>query len=72
MPLSKAIRWPGSSDVYHHEMPGGQYTNLLEQARSLGSTIAGIDVSQAYADVNRMFGDIVKVTPLRRWSATWR
>jgi pyruvate carboxylase len=54
----------GASEVYVHGMPGGQYTNLREQARSLG--IGGArwpDVAQAYADVNLMFGDIVKVTP---------
>src|SRR4029077_5136371 len=54
----------GASEVYVHGMPGGQYTNLREQARSLG--IAGArwpEVAQAYADVNQMFGDIVKVTP---------
>ncbi|HEY1720564.1 MAG TPA: pyruvate carboxylase [Magnetospirillaceae bacterium] len=54
---------PGSSDVYHHEMPGGQYTNLLEQARSLGIEDRWSEVCSVYADVNQMFGDIVKVTP---------
>ena len=45
-------------------MPGGQYTNLREQARSLGIDDARWpEVAQAYADVNAMFGDIVKVTP---------
>jgi pyruvate carboxylase len=45
-------------------MPGGQYTNLREQARSLGIDDARWpEVAQAYADVNEMFGDIVKVTP---------
>ncbi len=53
----------GTSDVYHHEMPGGQYTNLRQQARSLGIEDNWPDVSNAYADVNRLFGDIVKVTP---------
>ncbi|WP_343559591.1 pyruvate carboxylase [Kiloniella sp. b19] len=53
----------GTSDVYHHEMPGGQYTNLRQQARSLGIEENWPDVSNAYADVNQMFGDIVKVTP---------
>ncbi len=54
---------PGSSDVYRHEMPGGQYTNLLEQARALGIEDRWSEVCGRYADVNRMFGDIVKVTP---------
>ena len=53
----------GTADVYMHEMPGGQYTNLREQARSLGIEERWNEVSRAYADVNRMFGDIIKVTP---------
>ena len=53
----------GASEVYLHEMPGGQFTNLKEQARSLGLESRWHDVAQTYADVNRMFGDIVKVTP---------
>ncbi|MGH8285127.1 MAG: pyruvate carboxylase, partial [Steroidobacteraceae bacterium] len=54
----------GASEVYVHGMPGGQYTNLREQARALGIEDARWpEVAQAYADVNEMFGDIVKVTP---------
>jgi len=53
----------GTADVYRHEMPGGQYTNLREQARATGLDRRWNDVAQAYADVNQMFGDIVKVTP---------
>jgi pyruvate carboxylase len=54
----------GASEVYVHGMPGGQYTNLREQARSLGiKDERWPDVAKAYADVNDMFGDIVKVTP---------
>lgn len=54
----------GASEVYVHGMPGGQYTNLREQARSLGiDDTRWSEVAQAYADVNDMFGDIVKVTP---------
>jgi len=54
----------GASEVYVHGMPGGQYTNLREQARSLGIEDARwSEVAHAYADVNAMFGDIVKVTP---------
>ncbi|KJF72269.1 pyruvate carboxylase [Agrobacterium arsenijevicii] len=52
-----------ASEVYLHEMPGGQFTNLKEQARSLGLESRWHEVAQAYADANRMFGDIVKVTP---------
>jgi len=54
----------GASEVYLHGMPGGQYTNLREQARSLGiDDHRWPEVATAYADVNQMFGDIVKVTP---------
>ena len=53
----------GASEVYIHEMPGGQYTNLKEQARSLGLADRWSDVAQMYATVNQMFGNIVKVTP---------
>jgi pyruvate carboxylase len=52
-----------ASEVYLHEMPGGQFTNLKAQARSLGLEDRWHEVAQAYADANRMFGDIVKVTP---------
>ncbi|WP_188410477.1 pyruvate carboxylase [Agaricicola taiwanensis] len=52
-----------ASEVYLHEMPGGQFTNLKEQARSLGLEARWHDVAQTYHDVNLMFGDIVKVTP---------
>ena len=61
-PFEADIR-AGTSDVYRHEMPGGQYTNLREQARSMGLEHRWPDVSHAYASVNRLFGDIVKVTP---------
>jgi pyruvate carboxylase len=54
----------GTSDVYVHGMPGGQYTNLREQARSLGiDDTRWPEVASAYAEVNDMFGDIIKVTP---------
>lgn len=53
----------GASEVYVHGMPGGQYTNLREQARSLGLGDHWPEIARAYADVNDMFGDIVKVTP---------
>ena len=52
-----------ASEVYLHEMPGGQFTNLKAQARSLGLEERWHEVAQTYADVNTMFGDIVKVTP---------
>jgi pyruvate carboxylase len=54
----------GGSEVYVHGMPGGQYTNLREQARSLGiDDHRWHEVAAAYAEVNDMFGDIIKVTP---------
>ena len=54
----------GASEVYVHGMPGGQYTNLREQARALGIDEARWpEVARAYADVNLLFGDIIKVTP---------
>ncbi|WP_024301642.1 pyruvate carboxylase [Pseudogulbenkiania sp. MAI-1] len=53
----------GTSEVYRHEMPGGQVTNLREQARSLGIEARWPEVAEAYAQVNLLFGDIVKVTP---------
>ncbi len=50
-------------DLYQHEMPGGQYTNLYQQARALGLADRWTEVCKVYADVNQLFGDIVKVTP---------
>ncbi|EDM71809.1 pyruvate carboxylase [Roseobacter sp. AzwK-3b] len=52
-----------ASEVYLHEMPGGQFTNLKAQARSMGLEDKWPDVARTYAEVNQMFGDIVKVTP---------
>lgn len=52
-----------ASEVYLHEMPGGQFTNLKAQAKSIGLEDRWPEVAQAYADANQMFGDIVKVTP---------
>ncbi len=53
----------GSAEVYIHEMPGGQYTNLKEQAESMGLGSRWHELARAYADVNFACGDIVKVTP---------
>ncbi|NNC38491.1 MAG: pyruvate carboxylase [Hyphomonadaceae bacterium] len=52
-----------ASEVYLHEMPGGQFTNLRAQAASLGLAERWPEIARTYADVNQMFGDIVKVTP---------
>ena len=61
-PFEGDLRW-GASEVYVHEMPGGQYTNLRQQARALGLGDRWPEVARTYADVNRMFGDVIKVTP---------
>ena len=53
----------GSAEVYLHEMPGGQYTNLKEQAASMGVSHRWQEIAHTYAEVNQLFGDIVKVTP---------
>ncbi len=53
----------GSAEVYLHEMPGGQYTNLKEQAESMGLGARWHELARTYAEVNLAFGDIVKVTP---------
>ena len=53
----------GSARLYQHEIPGGQYTNLREQAAAMGLGHRWRDVETMYARVNQLFGDIVKVTP---------
>jgi len=53
----------GSAEVYLHEMPGGQFTNLKEQAASMGLAHRWPEIADLYAQVNQLFGDIVKVTP---------
>lgn len=53
----------GLADVYEHEMPGGQYTNLKEQAAAMGLGHRWHEIARTYAEVNQLFGDIVKVTP---------
>ncbi len=53
----------GSAEVYLHEMPGGQYTNLKEQAASMGLGHRWPEIARCYAEVNELLGDIVKVTP---------
>ncbi len=61
-PFETALKAP-SAEVYAYEMPGGQYTNLFQQAKALGLASRWVDVCKAYAEVNKLFGDIVKVTP---------
>ncbi|HEY1600754.1 MAG TPA: pyruvate carboxylase [Pirellulales bacterium] len=52
-----------TADVYRDEMPGGQYTNLFQQAKAIGLSHRWRDICRVYAEVNQLFGDIVKVTP---------
>ena len=54
---------PSTADLYNHEMPGGQYTNLFAQAQALGLADRWSEVCSIYADCNQLLGDIVKVTP---------
>jgi len=61
-PFEEGLKSP-SAEVYLHEMPGGQFTNLKAQAKSLHLEDRWHEVAQAYATVNQLFGDIVKVTP---------
>jgi pyruvate carboxylase len=56
-------QFASSAEVYQHEMPGGQYTNLFQQAQSMGLEARWPEVRRMYAEVNQLFGDIVKVTP---------
>ncbi|MDC3412794.1 pyruvate carboxylase [Aquibacillus sp. 3ASR75-11] len=51
------------SEVYEHEMPGGQYSNLRQQAKAVGLESRWDEVKKMYRRVNDMFGDLVKVTP---------
>src|SRR5205823_5401059 len=61
-PFESALKSP-SAEVYAYEMPGGQYTNLFQQAKALGLAAQWPAVCKSYAEVNQLFGDIVKVTP---------
>jgi pyruvate carboxylase len=54
---------PSTADLYNHEMPGGQYTNLFAQAQALGLADQWSEICSTYADCNQLPGDIVKVTP---------
>jgi pyruvate carboxylase len=59
----ESIQKSSTAEVYHHEMPGGQYTNLFQQGHSMGLGHRWHEITNTYADVNQLFGDIVKVTP---------
>ena len=53
----------GTGDVYNHEIPGGQYSNLKGQAIALGLEDKFPEITKMYGEVNQLFGDIIKVTP---------
>jgi pyruvate carboxylase len=61
-PFESGMR-ASSAEVFYHEIPGGQYSNLKPQATSLGLGNKMEEIKKAYRDVNELFGDIVKVTP---------
>ena len=61
-PFEEGLKAP-AADVYRHEMPGGQFTNLRQQAKSLGLEGRWREICDAYASANQLLGDIVKVTP---------
>ncbi len=64
-PFESDMRSP-SSDVYLHEMPGGQVTNLRAQARSMGLENRWPEIAETYREVNDAFGDVIKVTPIAK------
>lgn len=61
-PFASGLRVP-ETEIYNTEMPGGQYTNLQQQARGVGLENRWDDIKKMYHDVNLLFGDIIKVTP---------
>lgn len=60
--IDHASNYPNTT-VYRHEMPGGQFSNLQQQAKGVGLGDRWEEVCERYAEVNLMFGDIIKVTP---------
>ena len=61
-PFENGISAP-QTEVYTHEMPGGQYSNLQQQAKAVGLADKWEEIKETYTLVNNLFGDIVKVTP---------
>lgn len=59
----ETVMLPATAELYSHEMPGGQYTNLFQQARAVGLADRWAEICRMYAEANQMLGDIVKVTP---------
>ncbi len=60
--IDKAEAYP-NTEVYMHEMPGGQYSNLQQQAKAVGLGDRWNEIKSVYHQVSMMFGDIIKVTP---------
>jgi pyruvate carboxylase len=60
--VDRADAYP-NTEVYMHEMPGGQFSNLRQQAKAVGLGARWNDIKKMYHRVNMMFGDIIKVTP---------
>lgn len=60
--VDKADAYP-NTEVYQHEMPGGQFSNLRQQAKAVGLGDRWNDIKKMYHTVSMMFGDIIKVTP---------
>ena len=61
-PFESELR-SGTAEVFYHEIPGGQYSNLKPQAASLGLGDRMDEIKKMYKEVNEMFGNIIKVTP---------
>src|SRR5699024_11605967 len=61
-PFDEGLNIPQTED-YMHEMPGGQYSNLQQQAKAVGLGEQWDEIKRIYNIVNMLFGDIVKVTP---------
>jgi len=62
----------GTAQLYEHEIPGGQYSNLRPQARGLGIEDKFNTIKTNYRAANQLMGDVVKVTPSSKVVATWR
>ena len=68
--VDKADAYP-NTEVYQHEMPGGQFSNLRQQAKAVGLGDRWNDIKKMYHTVSMMFGDIIKVRRRRKSSAIW-
>ena len=61
-PFESGLKSP-TAEVYKHEIPGGQYSNLIVQVESLGLIDKWEEIRKMYAEVNALLGDLIKVTP---------